>query len=157
MDYDEDGKINIGRPSKYEPSMCAQILEIAATGGHVAAMCKAIGISRTQFYKWKKTIPEFAEAIEDAKLTSQSVYENLLLQGALGKIPGFNFNSLSLIMHNKFPDEYKRGSNGSAVSNTEITINQLHLSPKEIDYKIAQKLEKLQALGIDLKGNDDAN
>ncbi len=155
MDYDENGKAGAGRPCKFEPWMCEKILEIASNGGHQAAMMQAIGIKKTQFHTWKKEIPEFKDAIEEAKLISQSVYENILLQGAMGKIPGFNFNSISLLMHNKFPDEYKRGSNGSTVSNTEITINQLHLSPKEIDYKIAQKLEKLQALGIDLKGIDN--
>lgn len=140
-----------GPKSKYQPWMCDKIVEIAEQGGHIAAMCQAIGIkSEDTFHRWKKEHQEFADAYEEAKTMSKGVYENILLQGAMGKIPGFNFNAIAMIMNNKFPTEYKRGANGSS-TNTEITINQLNLTPEQVQYKISQKLEKLKSLGVDLE------
>ena len=141
-----------GPKNKFESWMCDAIVEVARTGGHIPTMCEAIGIkSENTFHTWKKEYPEFASAYEEARTVSKGVYENLLLQGAMGKIPGFNFNAIAMLMNNKFPDEYKRGANGSnTTSNTEITINQLALSPEQVQYKINQKLEKLKSLGINL-------
>lgn len=140
-----------GPKAKFESWMCDKIKEVASNGGHVSAMCLAIGIlSEDTFHRWKKEYPEFKEAYEECKIISKSVYENILLQGAMGQIKGFNFNSIAMIMNNKFPDEYKRGANGSN-TNTEITINQLNLTPEEINYKISQVTEKLQSLGHEVK------
>ncbi len=141
-----------GPKKKFELWMCDAIIEVARTGGHISTMCETIGIkSENTFHMWKKEYPEFASAYEEARTVSKGVYENLLLQGAMGKIPGFNFNAIAMLMNNKFPDEYKRGANGSNTnSNTEITINQLTLSPEQVQYKINQKLEKLKSLGVNL-------
>lgn len=144
-----------GPKRKFESWMCDKIIEVAQTGGHIPAMCAAIGIrSEDTFHRWKREYPEFKEAYEEARTVSKGVYENLLLQGAMGTIPHFNFNAVAMIMNNKFPDEYKRGANGSN-TNTEITINQLSLTPEQVDYKISQKLEKLKSMGIELIGHDE--
>lgn len=150
VNYTQNLDSKPGPKCKYEYWMCAKIKEIAGSGGHIPAMCRAIGInSEDTFHRWKREIPEFKEAYEEAKMISKSVYENILLQGAMGQIPHFNFNSVAMIMNNKFPDEYKRGANGSN-TNTEITINQLNLTPEQIDYKIQALLEKRRARGIDI-------
>lgn len=142
--------IKPGPKSKFMPWMCDKIIEVAQLGGHIPAMCQAIGIkSEDTFHRWKREYPEFKAAYEEARTVSKGVYENILLQGAMGQIKGFNFNAIAMIMNNKFPDEYKRGANGSN-TNTEITINQLNLTPEQVQYKINQKLEKLRSMGIDL-------
>lgn len=148
-----------GPKRKFELWMCDAIIEVAKNGGHISAMCDAIGIkSEDTFHRWKKEYPEFGSAYEEARTVSKGVYENLLLQGAMGKIPGFNFNAIAMLMNNKFPDEYKRGANGSSTNaNTEITINQLTLSPEQVQYKINQKLEKLKSLGVNLDVIPDDN
>ena len=146
-----------GPKPKFELWMCDKIKEVAEAGGHIAQMCVAIGInSENTFHEWKKKYPEFKEAYDESKTISKAVYENILLQGAMGKIPGFSFNSLAMIIHNKFSDEYKHGAKAGGGS-TEITINQLNLSPEQIDYKIAQSLEKLKSAGqtIELLGFED--
>lgn len=138
-----------GRPRRYDPSMCDIILEVADNGGHVAQMCSAIGVkSKDTFYRWLRDYPEFQEAYEESKLKSQAFYENLLLAGACGKIKGFNFNSVAMIMNNKFSEEYKRGATGG--SNTEINIGSINsieqMNSKQLDEKIADLTRRL---GID--------
>ena len=151
---DEVIKAKPGPKSKYEPWMCEKIIEVASEGGHIPAMCQAIGIkSEDTFHRWKREHEDFGKAYEEARTISQGVYESLLLQGALGKIKNFNFNAMAMIMNNKFPNEYKRSATGS---NTEVTINQLNMSPEQVSAKINQKLEKLKSMGIELLDHDTA-
>ena len=132
----------IPKKTKYEPWMSDKIVEIAQQGGHVSEMCMAIGVkSKDTFYRWVRENEEFGEAYETARLYSQAFYENLLLAGACGKIKNFNFNSLAMVMNNKFPEDYKRSATGS---NTEINIGSINsLDNKELDQKIEALQDKL--------------
>jgi hypothetical protein len=51
-------------------------------------------------------------------------------------------------MNNKFGNEYKRNA-----SSTEVTItnNTLNLTSEQVTEKIAQKMEKLKSLGVDIE------
>jgi hypothetical protein len=135
------------RSTGYKPEMCAQIIEVAESGGHVAAMLKAIGIkSKDTFYRWLREYPEFNEAYEESKLVSQAFYEEVLLAGALGKIKNYNFSSMAMILNNKFKESYSRGTG----SNTEINIGSInsieHLDGKELDKKIERLQKKLNLI-----------
>lgn len=135
--------------------MCQTILEIAAQGGHIPAMCLAIGIrSRDTWYRWKEDYPEFKEATEYAELISQAYYEGLLLKAGTGQIQNVNFNSLAMIMNNKFSTEYKRSANSA---NTEINIGSINsierLDEATLDKKIAALTHKLSVLTP--KGSDE--
>lgn len=136
--------------SKYRPEMCDAILKVAKEGGHIASMMMAIDCrSEATWYVWQDKYPEFKEAVEAAKLISKDFYERLGLMGIMGQIKNFNATTYALIMNNKFKDEYSRGT-GGASSHTEITYNNLQLPPEQVTQKIAQKLEKLKNLGVDL-------
>lgn len=144
-------QIKRGPETRYTPSMCQTLTEIASRGGHVAEMMINLGISSKEtFYRWQNENPEFKEAYNLSKLVSQAYFERVGLQGALGEIPNFNATTYALIMNNKFSDEYKRSGSGS---HTEITVNTLNLSPEQIESKIAQKLEKLKSLGVTIEGS----
>lgn len=135
------------RSTKYEAWMDEAIVQVAREGGHIAAMCVKIGIkSEDTFHRWKKDYPSFREAYDEARMVSKALHESHLLQGSLGQIHNFNGTSYALIMHNKFAEDYKSNINQT----TEITVNQLTLTPEQLDSKIAQKLEKLKSLGIAL-------
>ena len=140
--------IERGRPRTYDPSMCQTILEVAAQGGHIPAMCLAIGIrSPDTWYRWKEEYPEFREAADYAKLISQAFYETLLLKAGTGQLPGCNFNSIAMVMNNKFSDEYKRSANSAS---TEINIGSINsierLDENTLDKKIAAMNKKLSVL-----------
>lgn len=138
-----------GPVCKYHPDMANTLLAIAAEGGHISEMMVALNIrSKETFYRWQNDYPEFKEAYEFSKIISQAYHEKLGREGASGKIPNFNATAYALIMNNKFGDEYKRGSGGG--SNTEITINTLNVDPTQRQLKIAQKIEQLKSLGVDL-------
>ena len=136
--------------SKYMPWMCQKIVEIAADGGHVADMFCAIGVgSKETFYRWIQDYPEFSEAYSAAKLMSEVYYTTLLRKGAEGKIKNYNFNSVAMILNNKFPDEYKRTVSGS---NTEVNIGSINsiesLGTDELDKKLIALQKQLKALKV---------
>lgn len=126
-----------------------KMIEIAARGGHQAEMCLALGIkSEDTFYRWKREIPEFNEMCIQARLHGKAFYDNLLLRGGAGLVPGFNATAVMAIVNNKFSEDYSRFANSEqATQITNNTINIVNLSQKEIDNKIAQKLEILKTYG----------
>jgi len=127
----------------YEPWMGEEIKKVAREGGHVAAMCIAIGIkSRKTFYDWLDLYPEFKEAYEESKLISLAAYENLSFQMAIGAIKG-DAKTLAIILNNKFKEDYTRSASGGG---TEINIGSINtienLDTKALDDKI-KKLKEL--------------
>lgn len=140
-----------GGNTKYRPEMCDVVVQVAHDGGFHAAMMVALDIGNDTFYRWKREIPEFKEAVEKADLVSLALQEAALMDGMLGKIKGYNFSANAMILNNKYKSLYQRADGGS---NTEITINTVNLSPEQLDSKIAQKLEKLKSMGIELKPNE---
>lgn len=140
-----------GPESKYSPEFCDKIIEIGEQGGGVAAMCKACGIGSFEtFYRWLKEYPEFGKAYETAQVGSLAFYDDVLLAGALGRIKNYNFNSMAMILNNKFPTFYKRTSAGSPT--TEINIGSINsidqLSNDELDEKIKKLQQKLNLIPI---------
>lgn len=133
---------------KYTPDMPEKIITAAAEGAHIAGQIMAIGIkSRSTWYAYQKEYPEFAAAVEFAKIVSQDYWERLGLKAVKGEIDGFQGTTYALIMNNKFKDEYTRSTNGG--SGTEITINTVNYNAEQTTQKIAQKWEKLKNLGWD--------
>lgn len=139
----------VGRASCYEPWMCDKIIQIAKKGGHIAAMCAAIGVrSESTFHLWRRDNPEFAEACACAEMHSKVFYEDLLLKCATGANKDINIRALERILSAKFRDEYRESSQ----NNTEITINNLNLTPDQLTAKIAQKMAVLKSAGVALQG-----
>ena len=137
-----------GAPSKYHPEMCNIVIEVAKEEGFHAAMCVALGITEKTFNVYRKDHPEFNDAVEYADLITLAQQEKRLQDGAAGRIEKYNFNANAMVLNNKYRHSYDRSGSGN---NTEITINAINLTPEQINYKIAQKLEKLKSLGIELQ------
>jgi hypothetical protein len=138
-----------GAPSLYDVNMCQRIVDIAAQGGHIAAMMDCLGIkSKDTWYRWQKEYPEFKEAVVQAEIKSQAFYEHLGLQALLGEIPHFSATTYALIMNNKFGNDYKRNAASTEVN---ITNNTMNLTSEQVTQKIAQKMEKLKSLGVDIE------
>lgn len=142
--------VKTGPKPKYLPQYCEDIIEVAASGGHIPAMMLKIGVrSKETWYRWQKEYPEFKEAVEFANVVSQATYEELGYRGLTGQIKFFNATTYAMIMNNKFGDEYKR--NGSSDTEINIVNNTLNLTPDQVNQKIAQKIEKLKSLGVDIE------
>lgn len=141
-----------GSPVEYSSGMCQTVVNVAKAGGFEAAMCVALNISPTTFRSYQEKYPEFKEAVEFANTIILAMQEKNLQDGIVGKTEGkYNFSANAYVLNNKYKQLY---SSASGSNNTEITINQINLSPEQITAKIAQKLEKLQTMGIVVKPED---
>lgn len=135
-----------GRPSLYKPEMCDIVVKVAMQGGFHAAMQLACGVSESQFYEWKKAIPEFQEAVAFADTISLAKQEDILQKLATGEYKG-NVNAVLAVLNNKWKAQYSRSA---CTETTEINItnNTLNLSQDEISQKINRYLNKYKNKGL---------
>ncbi len=64
-----------GRPSKYEPEMCDQVIELMKEGASLVEVAAEIGICEDTLHEWKKTNAEFSESIKKGVQLSAAWWE----------------------------------------------------------------------------------
>lgn len=96
---------------------------------NVSATCKALNISRTTFYEWKKGNKELAEALENAEESMLDWAESKLLKA----INDDNLTALIFFLKTKGK---KRGYTESSDQN--LTINPFQKLMMEIDEEDAE-------------------
>jgi len=65
----------IGRPTKYDPAYCDQIVEFCAGGYSLTAFAGHLGISRSTINEWAGAHSEFSEALKIAKASAALALE----------------------------------------------------------------------------------
>lgn len=65
----------VGRPSKYDPSYCNQIIEHMRDGASVLSFAAEIGVSRATINVWAEAHPEFLEALNAGKAACGAWWE----------------------------------------------------------------------------------
>ena len=61
-----------GRPTKYDPSICADVPGLFENGESVAEVCVALGISKQAYYDWQEKYPEFYDAVHEGLKRSEA-------------------------------------------------------------------------------------
>jgi hypothetical protein len=56
-----------GRPSKYDPAYCEQVVTFCAAGYSITGFAGSIGVDRDTISEWGKVHPEFSVALRRAK------------------------------------------------------------------------------------------
>lgn len=72
-----DGKRPVGRPTKYEPRFCDEVMADMAEGYSLTAFAGKIGVSRGTLNEWAEAHPEFSEAVSRAKAARLRKWEAL--------------------------------------------------------------------------------
>jgi transposase len=75
-DYRPEG-YTTGRPTKYRPEMCEQVIEWGKMGKSRVWMCSRLNIAVSTLNLWEQEIPEFSEALTCADMYSQAHWEDL--------------------------------------------------------------------------------
>lgn len=73
-----------GRPTKYDPAFCDQIVAFCAEGYSIKAFAGSIGVARSTINEWASANPEFSEALSRAKAASTLWWEGAARKIALG-------------------------------------------------------------------------
>lgn len=65
-----------GRPTKYDPAYCEDVVELGKAGKSLAQMCAHFDIARSTIDQWSADNPEFSEALARAKVHAQAWWED---------------------------------------------------------------------------------
>lgn len=131
----------------YHPKMCDVVISAAQAGGQEAQMCINCGICMSTFKKYQKDYPEFASAVEYAKLIFVARLEAMMVAGAQGDIEKYNFKANEKLL--AVAEEKYRTLSERIQGNTTVTINTINLTSEQRLEKIKQISEKLKGFGID--------
>jgi hypothetical protein len=64
-----------GRPSKYDPAYCEQIIEFCADGSSISSFAASIGVCRDTISEWGTEHPAFSAAVKVAKAKVAAWYD----------------------------------------------------------------------------------
>lgn len=99
--------MTIGRPTKYDPAFCDQIIELGREGASKAEMALRLGINRSTFTEWEANRADFSAAVKEAETLSQGWWEMKGRQATFGGIDGFNATSYIFQMKNRFSSDWR--------------------------------------------------
>ena len=110
----------VGRPSKYKPEYCEQIIELGKLGKSIAQMASHFDVDKASIFDWAAAHEDFSTALARAKAHSQTWWENAAQQNMDNR----NFNAQLWLksVASRFRDDYTErqlteltGANGGAV------------------------------------------
>ena len=103
----EQTKNPIGRPTKYKPEYCEQVVIAGKEGYSLTAFAGLIGVSRDTINEWMNTIPEFSVAAKEHKAVRAMWWETQLRK--TGSEGGGNGQVTACIfaLKNVDPDEWR--------------------------------------------------
>lgn len=94
-------KRKIGRPTKYKPEYCQQLIEHMSEGFSFESFAANVGTSRDVLYDWAKANIDFADAKKQGHDLSLKWWEGVIRAGVCGKIKGFSAAMAIFAMKNK--------------------------------------------------------
>ena len=97
-----------GRPTKYRPEMCDQVIEWGRQGKSRTWVAAELGVDRDTIDNWAKAYPEFFGALARAKALEQQWWEDAGQSGMT--LQGFGQSVWSRSMAARFPDDWREKS-----------------------------------------------
>jgi hypothetical protein len=102
----------LGRPSKYDPKFCEQILELGKLGKSRWQIASELGLTYSNLLNWEQVHDEFREAMTTARLDALAYWEQLaethMVESPGG--PRINTGLWSRSMAARFPEQYRENS-----------------------------------------------
>lgn len=133
----------MGRPTKYNPDFCEQIVGFGKEGMSKAEMANAFDVTRETLDEWGKAHPNFSDALHRAAQASLAWWEDKARSG-IEKGSAFNAALWAKSMSGRFPAEPYRdrqeisGPNGGPiVSKVDLT----GLTPEQLSVLAGIKVE----------------
>lgn len=90
-----------GRPTKYRREMCEVAEAFLSEGYSKEALAGNLRIAKDTLYRWIEEHGQFSDAIKRGEAAGQVMWETMGLDGAQGKIEGFNAAAWIFNMKNR--------------------------------------------------------
>ena len=123
----EEEKRPIGRPSKYRPEYCEQLIDFMAEGYSFEAFAGKIRVNQDTLHEWVKRHPDFSEAKKIAWSVSRLYLDKAFVEGLWNTKDGPTLNNTTWIfaMKNRFGWRDRVEHRESAKDEFEIPANLL--------------------------------
>jgi hypothetical protein len=107
--------------SKYDPAMCARMIELGKLGSSQKMIWSDLGISKATAESYKKNYPEFAEALDMALVHSQAHWERELLANIENK--GYNSRLAEIALRGQFQQDYRETRDTKIDLKAEVKVD----------------------------------
>lgn len=104
MSEKKPAKRPVGRPTKYKPEYCEQIIELGKAGKSIAQMASFFDVDKASIYRWAEEDDTFRTALARAKAHSQNWWE----EAAQNNLASRDFNAQLWLksVASRFRDDY---------------------------------------------------
>jgi hypothetical protein len=98
-----DEKPTMGRPTKYDPTYCDDIVRVMGTGLSKTAWAGTVGVCHDTVIEWAKVYPDFSDAVKRGQAARTLKLEQDLLTGTEGP----KITSRIFALKNAAPNEWR--------------------------------------------------
>lgn len=91
----------VGRPTKYKPEYCEQLIQHMSEGLMFESFAAVIDVNKDTLYEWCKRHPAFSEAKKTAISKNLLFYDKMSIAAMAGKIKNFNATTYIFNMKNR--------------------------------------------------------
>jgi transposase len=124
-----------GRPTKYDPALCEQVVELGKLGRSRTAIAVELGIGVSNIPNWEQEHPEFLRAMQEAQGEAKKYYETLAESHMIDipQGPKLNTQLFKFIVQARFP-EYRESSRLELTGKNEgpVQIDVIHDLSKDL-------------------------
>lgn len=136
MSEDKPAKRPVGRPTKYKPEYCEQIIQLGKEGKSIAQMASFFDVDKASIFRWAEEYDDFRTALARARVHSQNWWEDKAQQNLASR--DFNAQLWLKSVASRFRDDYTErtqteitGKDGGAVKVETKTIDSRALTPEQ--------------------------
>lgn len=102
---DEPAKHPGGRPSKYDPAYCEQVIDCLSEGKSVTSFAGRIGVARSTVFKWADEHEEFSDSLKIGQAKATEFWEKILI--GVAKDGGGNATAAIFGLKNRASDDWR--------------------------------------------------
>ena len=125
-----------GRPTRYDPAMCEQVIELGGDGKSRTQIAAELDIHPRLLAHWEEAHEDFRHALELSRVKAMAHWE-MLAQTHMIEIPGgpkVNTGLWSRSMAARFPEHYRENSKVEVVGKNDgaIQVDVIHDLSKDL-------------------------
>ena len=136
MTQEKPAKRPVGRPTKYKPEYCEEVIRLGKEGKSIAQMAAFFDVDKASVFRWAEECDDFRTALARARVHSQNWWEDKAQQNLASR--DFNAQLWLKSVASRFRDDYTErtqteitGKDGGAVKVETKTIDSRALTPEQ--------------------------